>query len=268
MEASSTSSGGGGVATDEPAPGRAPEREWDARSEAEVKADLDDLARVAAEAAKLVTGDVEHRQGGARTVQQASAAIAAIYTGVLGLSFSVTDNPLPLRGVVTPVFLGLAIVLSTAYLAWVRPCEDPPEFPQADGGSRANVRVRLAWLAQLAGERTRRGSSALRASIVALGMGLACLVLPFVGVGGAAPSSVEPEWPPATVAAGESEELAALRYERQLDEAVRSQTTPEADVGREILVSAAALGLGLGLMGMAVLLDRPRARERAESARN
>jgi len=52
------------------------------------------------------------------TVQKAAAAIAALYTPLLGVVFSVNDNPLPSRGVIPVLFLGLAILSSTAYLAY------------------------------------------------------------------------------------------------------------------------------------------------------
>ncbi|NCT90469.1 hypothetical protein GXB85_05840 [Cellulomonas sp. APG4] len=228
-------------------------------TESEIKADLDDLARTAGEAAKLVIAEVEGRRAGARTVQQAAAGIAALYTGVLGLVFSVTDNPLPVRGVLTPFFLGLAIVFATTYLAWVPPTDHTPELPTTGTDLQANVRERLRWLASLAARRTRTGSSSVRVAVVALGFGLLCIALPFVSLPGhLEPGSDEP-WPPATVAPGESEALAELRYARELEEAVRERADVVVpDLAFEVRLVAGAAALGLSLMALAALLDRPR----------
>src|SRR5690349_11136386 len=67
----------------------------------------------------LASASLERSRFAAETIQKASAAIAALYTGVLALVFSVTDNPLPLRGILAPIFLGLAVVLSSMYLTYI-----------------------------------------------------------------------------------------------------------------------------------------------------
>ena len=67
---------------------------------------------------EVAKGGIERARDSAKYVQTAATAIMAVYTGVLALVFSVTDNPLPLRGAWAAVFLGLAIALATAYLAF------------------------------------------------------------------------------------------------------------------------------------------------------
>ncbi len=64
-------------------------------------------------------GAIERSRSAADLVQKAAAAIGGLYTGVLGVSFSVTNKPLPPQGFIPAIFLGLAIALSTAYVAYV-----------------------------------------------------------------------------------------------------------------------------------------------------
>ncbi len=69
---------------------------------------------------EISKGSVERARDSAKYIQTAAAAIAALYTALLGLVFSVTDHPLPVRGVYAVAFLGLAIAFATAYLAFVK----------------------------------------------------------------------------------------------------------------------------------------------------
>lgn len=57
----------------------------------------------------------------AEFVQKAAAAISAAYVAVIGLSFGLGDSApaLPFQGLITTVFLGISIFLSTAYAAYI-----------------------------------------------------------------------------------------------------------------------------------------------------
>lgn len=212
-------------------------------------ANREDVARFSTALVAIATGSIERSQAAARTVQQAASAVAALYTGVLALTFSVSDNPLPPRGVLTPVFLGLAVVLSTAYLAYLRP-DDAVVHPTPPLTTNLDLLVteRAQRVIATAKTITRRRSGALRASVAALGVGLAFLPLPFVALGGT--TSSEPgQWPAATIAPGEDADLVALRYERQLDEVAASRSaTSVPDPGREVLVLVLALLVGGGVV--------------------
>jgi len=153
----------------------------------------DDLARAAAERGAELTskaayeqalldlakGSLDRARANAEVVQKASSAIVALYTGALALAFSVADHPLPLRGLIPAILLGLAVVASTAYLAYVT---DPRsvEGPHASSSLRELARRRIAafiiW--------TRAGALArvywLRVSVLALAASLAFLPAPFL----------------------------------------------------------------------------------------
>jgi len=94
---------------------------YNAWSTANRDADASNLAKFHDTMTTLAIGSVDRARAGAELVQKASAALVTLYTGVLALVFSVTNNPLPPRGVLAPVFLGLAVVLSTAYIAYLEP---------------------------------------------------------------------------------------------------------------------------------------------------
>ncbi len=149
-------------------------------------ADLASLQAFATSLTTLAVGAVDRARSGADTVQKASAAIVTIYTGILGFVFVASDNPLPTRGVLAPVFLGAAVVLSTAYLAYVDGREASTRGPEAVGGVEPKVLARVnATVAAAASAISTRRSYALRASVVALGVGLVYIVLPFVDLGSA-----------------------------------------------------------------------------------
>jgi superfamily II helicase len=68
----------------------------------------------------VARNSIERSRDSAKYVQTAAVAIAGLYSGLLGLVFSITSNPLPIRGVYATAFLGLAVALATAYLAFIK----------------------------------------------------------------------------------------------------------------------------------------------------
>ncbi|WP_030527376.1 hypothetical protein LG324_09315 [Phycicoccus jejuensis] len=191
-------------------------------------ADLASLQAFATSLTTLAVGAVDRARSGADTVQKASAAIVTIYTGILGFVFVASDNPLPTRGVLAPVFLGAAVVLSTAYLAYVDGREASTRGPEAVGGVEPKVLARVNATVAAASAISTRRSYALRASVVALGVGLVYIVLPFVDLGSAraaTPSAVAslPAWP--TPAVSSPVELGAVVYEAQVAEVAASRTS-------------------------------------------
>ena len=58
----------------------------------------------------VAKGTLDRARANADLVQKASAALVPLYTGALALAFSVGDHPLPLRGLIPTILLGLAVV--------------------------------------------------------------------------------------------------------------------------------------------------------------
>ncbi len=119
-----------------------------------------------------------------QTVSTAASAIATIYGAVLGLRFvvgSTAATPLPTRGLVPTVFLGLAIVLSIAYLAYLTPRRHLTERPssanqQVDAGSARDDFI--DWSSSTVGDRRY----VLQMSVVSLGFGVVYLPLAFLDI--------------------------------------------------------------------------------------
>lgn len=182
----------------------------------------------------------ERARSAAETVQKASAAIAALYTGVLALIFSVSGNQLPLRGITAPLFLGLAVVLSTAYLAYITRKEDR-DFPElATGGAYEPMAYkRLKSFIEITSLMAQRRSWMLRGAVLSLGIGLAAIALPFLS-GPALAFTTESEekieavypWPSPNPEATSTNEVNL--FKAQLDEAAdaraKARVNPPAPV--------------------------------------
>lgn len=147
------------------------------------QAEIADLNTFTTALYTVSAASVDRSRAATELVQKASAAIAVLYTGAITLAFSVTDNPLPARGALTPIFLGLAVVLSTAYVAYIGPKQGYSPGPEPTVGLEPKAFKRLnAYIAFTHRIATRR-SGALRASVIALGIGLVCIAAPFIILG-------------------------------------------------------------------------------------
>lgn len=173
-------------------------------------------------------GSIERARSSAEIVQKSSAAIVTLYTGVLALAFSVTDNPLSEKALFSTVLLGLAIVLSTAFLAYV-PSPGDSDTPDSAGdeqqlGERlTNMFVR--WNRDVA---LNRGHL-LRASVIALAGAVLLLPAPFIAIGAKEGPRTEVKWP-TPPAEGDDVRLTSILYKAQVAEAAERRKAP---VGKE-----------------------------------
>jgi hypothetical protein len=129
--------------------------------------------------AEVSKGAIERSRDSAKYVQTAATAIMALYTGVLSLAFSVTDNPLPVRGVWAAVFLGLSIALATAYLAFLSKPRAPSLFKPAGLIPELQL-LRTGYLTKIINATVYNRRWAIRASVVSLAVGVAFLPAAFV----------------------------------------------------------------------------------------
>jgi hypothetical protein len=161
--------------------------------------------------AEVAKGSIERSRDSAKYVQTASTAVVAIYTGILGLVFSVTDNPLPVRGVYAAVFLGLAIALATAYLAFITKPRAPALYP--GGSSLTEMQLyRTGYLTKWVNATVHDRRWAIRASVLSLAIGVAFIPAAFVA--SARPTKI-PDAPavpeiPSEIAAPVSDDATAL----------------------------------------------------------
>jgi hypothetical protein len=116
---------------------------------------------------------------GAESVRNAAAAIGTIYAGIAGLIFAADATPLPPTGIVPAIFLGIAIVLSAAYSAWLgRSRGTAPPIPHSSLVEYQERRLNAFtdWAAAIVLTRVYT----MHAAVLALGAGVGLLPLPFI----------------------------------------------------------------------------------------
>lgn len=166
----------------------------------------------------VAKGTLDRARANADLVQKASAALVPLYTGALALVFSVTDHPLPLRGLIPTIFLGLAVVASTIYLAYVtdpRSVEGPRPTSVLREMARRRVAAFIIWTRSAAFARAYW----LRVSVLALAASLAFLPAPFLGSNAnAKATAIQPAtpWPPDVPT--ENNELTRILFQAQVNE--------------------------------------------------
>jgi hypothetical protein len=112
-------------------------------------------------------------------------AITGVYTTLLGIIYAAADTPaqqLPARALIPVAFFGLAITFASIYVAFLRRnVKKRNLLPSGVGGTIADERLKtfLDWV--FSGVLDR--AWALRTSIIAFGLGVALLPLPFVEIG-------------------------------------------------------------------------------------
>lgn len=233
-----------------------------------MKADEDAVLELDAEYFKQIAayyiGNLERSRKNAEAVSAAASAIAVIYAGVLGVTFSVTDRPLPARGAWPAVFLGLAIVLATAYRAfWTH--ARPVDRVQPDGNRSlaARVEYRQSQVSRLMRAAVLERVTLLRLACVALGLGAAMIAFPFLDLDVSDPQAAPAQltdWPALPDVETDAEaSVAAIRYEAEVNEVAaaraieQSVATVPRTFGSGIEFEWATWAAVVGLASMAVI---------------
>jgi len=212
---------------------------------------------------------ITRARSGAEKVQTAASAIITIYTGLLGFAFAISEHPLPARGLIPALLAGLAIVLSTAYLAYLT---EPHELvdPEPHGARREMARRRLRSFMDWTHRTSMERSYLLRSSVLALAFAVATLPAPFVTIKGepeqnaaatASVNSATPNpavgWPPYPGGDNGTPKLREVLYAAQVREAeeLRKVARTEAQEGSTIVddESEKWWWLGFGLAFLATL---------------
>jgi hypothetical protein len=233
------------------------------RVQSEVQADLD-LNKAFHEALiETAKAGIDRSRSSADSVQKAATGILALYTAVLGLAFSVGENPLPSRGVIPAIFLGMAVVFSTAYLAYLsKPRKVAGPDPQSS--FRAAALARSSAFIRWAGSPVQRRAYWLRASVVALGVALAFIPAPFLSGGlpfvdrlpgvssedkaEALKSSSLPAWPAVPGATEVNLELWKIRYQAEVKEVADARAAFEPPGEPTYANQTWWIGAGVGLI--------------------
>jgi hypothetical protein len=218
---------------------------------------------------EVAKASIERARDSAKFVQVAATAVAGIYTGVLGLAFSVAENPLPTRGLIPTLFMGLAVALATGYLGFLTEPENAAPL-KPSGSPRTNSQLRtdffVMWVRGIAMNR----ASLLRASVVSFVLGVSLLPISIIDftaasdpTGGAlaspsvasvaGTSSPTPSpWP--TPQMTEPVELAAVLYAAQLEEFREQGTDMALDTKAKSTREEDVLAWILTVVGLAVVI--------------
>jgi hypothetical protein len=177
---------------------------------------------------EVAKGTIDRARGSGETVQKAAAAIVTLYTGVLALAFSVGDNPLPAKALFAAISLGVAIFLSTAFLAYLpdadKESRQDPIRPKGPIGERLTETF-VRWTRTAARER----AALLRGSVIALAAAVALMPAPFVSIGEAKGEvGKSPAWPTPDPASGADTELSKILYTAQVAEVAEERRQPVA----------------------------------------
>jgi hypothetical protein len=129
----------------------------------------------------LAQGALDRAMKRAEFLTAVVTGLTAIYTGVLGFTFSSAagNTPLPARGLLPGIFLGLALVLASTYVAFIRAYGKSRQLlPSGLGGQLAQERLVTFFDWTFSG--VLRRAWALRLSVVSLAVAVALLPIPFV----------------------------------------------------------------------------------------
>lgn len=201
----------------------------------------------------VAKGAIDRSRSAAELVQKSAAAIGTLYVGIIGVTFSVSNHRLPPRGLAPAIFLGIAIILSTAYVAYLTPPEEVDLGPLSTSPPE-RLQNRLDNFYAVIDKTVERKTPWLRAAVVALGLGVVLLPAPFVSLAGGDTADVSAQaWPVAPVVPSDRVAVEAIVYKAQVDEvAARRQQLVEST--SDVLVWA-VIGLA-GVVGVAFIASR------------
>lgn len=233
------------------------------RAKAVQAADLAQNAEFQKALIEITKGGFDRTRANAETVQKAAGVIGTIYTGALAAAFSVADRPLPPRGMLPALFLGLAVALSTGYLAYLashgRSKRTPTGVSSDPRGLRGQF-LRVELLAEAVSRAVRRRSYLMRCAVLALTVGVITLPVGFIALpeAGRAPAAV-PDWPMPAAQISDPE-LAKVRYEAEVSERARQRERALVAGTEDIrmLAALAAVGLAVVFGGGAARLPQKR----------
>ena len=127
----------------------------------------------------VMKGTLDRSITRAQYLSAAAGAIATTYAGLLGLIYSAKDRPLVAWAIAPSLFLAGSFVFAVIYVAFISRSvfEDGPLIPVgSDGEAEQRLKRFLHWT----NSGVVRRSWALRAAVIALGVGVATMPLPFI----------------------------------------------------------------------------------------
>ena len=207
----------------------------------------------------LSASTVDRSRAAAEVVQKSAAAIVTVYSGILAVVFTVTGNPFPLRGLLTPTFIGISIACSAAYSGFVGSGDKFTFVAPLDRSlvSQRELRgfIRYSLFSDIATNLSMRRIWLLHTSVAALAVGVIFIVAPFIdlrpeGNPDGARSleagrnlSAGPSPPPSAA----SNETGRILYQKQVEEVAEVR---KKELRRSANRNDAGVTIGLGVAGL------------------
>jgi hypothetical protein len=120
----------------------------------------------------------------------AAGALVTLYTGILALVFAASSHPMPWRGLIPALLLGLAIGFATAYAAYIRPrpTESFTTAPNAWENAEAYTNGFIDWINKAIDDR----AWFMRGAVLFLWLGVAFLPSAFLDITTSAQGTTAP----------------------------------------------------------------------------
>jgi hypothetical protein len=133
----------------------------------------------------IAKGGIDRGTAGAEFVRNAAAAIATVYTGVLGATYASADKAIhaPARAIIPAIFLGLALASAAAYVAYLTRV-DPIPAPEVTSSLRVYQERRIATFIDWVTAYALNRAYWLHAAVLSLAFGVALLPAPFIAWSG------------------------------------------------------------------------------------
>lgn len=130
----------------------------------------------------VAKNQLRERLNRAEFIQKTAGAISGVYVAVLGLSFSVKDDaPLPSKGIIPAIFLGLALFLSAVYASFLTESGEM-KGPISNGRLGTLQPARLNTFILWTIHPVLKRKYWLQAAVISLGIGVLLLPLPYIAI--------------------------------------------------------------------------------------
>lgn len=129
----------------------------------------------------VAKGAIDRSLQRADFVQKVAAGIGTIYTGVIGISFSLEAGKInfPITGLLPPIFLGLSFFTASIYTSFITHVDDtvPDKSDQLiQSNLDAQRNTFINWCSKTVEDR----AEFLQAAVVSMGLGIISLPLPYI----------------------------------------------------------------------------------------
>ena len=227
------------------------------RARDEHAADLAQNAMVQTAFVESAKSGLDRARANVEQLQKAAAVVATIYSSVLAATYSIS-KPVPARGLLPAFFLGLSLVLATAYLSYLgrHARSDQVSFDRTSDPTGVSGQVmRVNVLSKAVGNAVRRRIYLMRAGVLAFAVGVMTLPIGFISFSDSTTASLATAIPwPSPRSTPTDTELEKIRYQAEVAEVARLRQAANNDTSGDVaaVTFIGAVGLLMIFGGAAI----------------